>query len=921
MLISPCEGSSLLCILEVHTNTKAYVGQCISLASQNKKLSTLIRNCSVKLCFHIDRFSDSEVIAFTMAASDGREAPGSSSVDEATSELIRQLQAQLLAANQRAEEERRQKEEAQQTVLQAQRTVLQVQQTVLPLPFIAFMENMERHVFSTFLMQREASRSAKGQATGVGNKMYPRSLRPWPDFGARHMEAFNTLQSSLRDTPLFPSVHAIESTRTVLCRRRAIANEVGARYFIYTAIESPTEDIVTAHLRARQPESKERIVFQEHAYMQLSLPGEESPPKKQSPSKTLQPDRWVFWYHQEDDFTGRNIVVGECKPPQKLKIATLQRVLDTVSADTFFPEAIQKADSEIEAHATATEMNKDGHNHDQDDEGGGDSNRGRVPGHVLVAKALCQTYHYMAESGIEYGYIASGDSLVLLRVREDDPFTLFYHLAQFPVPHATDAEERREQNSGLRQAHETAVAYLCSLCLWACDATPRPNEWMGQLAKHAPRWPKEKDNKDKPTPGLCGDNAGDDDDDDDDDNKDNNDNNNSGGNAGQDDGRSGAGAGTTQGPTTSSSIPRLPGPSGRSKRGRSPTRQHSIPEQDAKHEVIQPNPFTSFIVEPPTLPYCTQGCLRGLMRGGNLDSNCPNVHLHREAREREMMGVKDEPQAESQAVTETEIQTDDVQGQDRHPLTAAAVCSRILAQLTANMDKDAKCLLEETLTGRYGVLFKLAVTGFGYTFVGKGVQAGYRAVLDREAVVYRAVEHLQGTVVPVFLGIIDLKRPIPLRNLRQVAHMMLMSYAGPDLCMERLLPKNVKWDREVQRTVDELEAAGVYNEDTRDPNLAWNAEVQRVMHFDFDQATVYPRKKASKKAPKEAPKEASKETSKEDPKEDPKEARKEVQSDEAGTEPPSATRSPLLDKNDWNTKQADSDDGRPAKRQRKEAEK
>ena len=75
------------------------------------------------------------------------------------------------------------------------------------------------------------------------------------------------------------------------------------------------------------------------------------------------------------------------------------------------------------------------------------------------------------------------------------------------------------------------------------------------------------------------------------------------------------------------------------------------------------------------------------------------------------------------------------------------------------MDKDCECLDKAGCIGRYGVLFKLTLVGYDYTFVFKGVQAPHRYILEREAAVYRALmtlsassqeQPLQGRLVPVF---------------------------------------------------------------------------------------------------------------------------------------------------------------------------
>ncbi|KAK8039664.1 hypothetical protein PG993_008075 [Apiospora rasikravindrae] len=47
----------------------------------------------------------------------------------------------------------------------------------------------------------------------------------------------------------------------------------------------------------------------------------------------------------------------------------------------------------------------------------------------LVASAITQTYHYMMESGLEYGQLTTGETIVFLKVDWAEPQTLYYHLA------------------------------------------------------------------------------------------------------------------------------------------------------------------------------------------------------------------------------------------------------------------------------------------------------------------------------------------------------------------------------------------------------------------------------------------------------------------------------------------------------------
>ncbi|EPE02599.1 fad dependent oxidoreductase superfamily [Ophiostoma piceae UAMH 11346] len=441
------------------------------------------------------------------------------------------------------------------------------------------------------------------------------------------------------------------------------------------AIETPVAEILTAYLNTIRPD----------------------------------PDRWCFVYElvEVDGEVGEredktvNILVGEIKPPFKLKAPTLANVLSTMRHNTFFQDAIKQSPPP-EGNDAAEEPTK------------------HVPGHVLVAHALCQAYHYMIGSGCQYRYIASGESLVFLRVEDDR--SLFYHFISFQVPAVRNAEGRRQQNRSLRQPHETAAAYLASLCVWAVRATPRSFTWIDAATETALRWPDSKKNGQKDSAGVLGIHR-------------------PGGPRPDDDDDAGGGEDST-GNSRPPTIPNIAMPSRLRKRGRSPEKRRQGEQSqraqrdkdDAAEEAAalplapKTRPLGPFPVEPPTLPYCTQACLRGLVRGQALDNSCPNVALHRDARLR----------AESR-VLQSGIYSDDL---DLHPLTASALRARMVVQLAVNMDKDCQCLAPHTGKARYAKLFKLAVTGYGYTFVGKGVRAVSRKVLEHEAVVYNAVPQL-----------------------------------------------------------------------------------------------------------------------------------------------------------------------------------
>ncbi|KAL1954528.1 hypothetical protein VTO42DRAFT_1088 [Malbranchea cinnamomea] len=139
--------------------------------------------------------------------------------------------------------------------------------------------------------------------------------------------------------------------------------------------------------------------------------------------------------------------------------------------------------------------------------------------------------------------------------------------------------------------------------------------------------------------------------------------------------------------------------------------------------------------------------------------------------------------------------------------------------------------------GATGVLFKITVTGYGYTFVAKGVQSVDESLLEHESRVYARLAPLQGTRIPVCLGIITLQRPYPLVSLARVTQMLLMSWAG-DALGAKSWPDSVDISAEQQKTLQALASSGVRHDDARDANLVWNPERQLVMAIDFDRTTI-----------------------------------------------------------------------------------
>ncbi|EQL29255.1 hypothetical protein BDFG_08108 [Blastomyces dermatitidis ATCC 26199] len=212
----------------------------------------------------------------------------------------------------------------------------------------------------------------------------------------------------------------------------------------------------------------------------------------------------------------------------------------------------------------------------------------------------------------------------------------------------------------------------------------------------------------------------------------------------------------------------------------------------------------------PTLSYCTQACLVGLSQGHPLDQFCPNFSIHQRGT-----------------------------SSHNHLISKEKLCILVNNQLARNLDENCKCLDTMGMFGAVGVLFKITLTNYGYTFVAKGVQAVDEKAILNEANVYAHLWKLQGVTIPVHLGNIKLLQTYPLVSTATVTSMMLMSWAGNSLHSEDY-KSDVDIEAQKQQSIAELSAAGLVHYDLRRANMGWNQERQRVMVFDFDQSSIQP---------------------------------------------------------------------------------
>ncbi|KAL1974235.1 hypothetical protein VTN31DRAFT_5795 [Thermomyces dupontii] len=137
--------------------------------------------------------------------------------------------------------------------------------------------------------------------------------------------------------------------------------------------------------------------------------------------------------------------------------------------------------------------------------------------------------------------------------------------------------------------------------------------------------------------------------------------------------------------------------------------------------------------------------------------------------------------------------------------------------------------------GSYGAPFKITCATYGYTIVGKGTASWLWEEVSREAEIYRVLQKVQGSAVPVFFGAIDMALIYFLHGAGRIQHMLLMGWGGEKI---NSVDANSQLSREISRSKDQLRLCGVVHDDLRLDNMLWNEELGRVLIIDFHRCRI-----------------------------------------------------------------------------------
>ena len=682
-------------------------------------------------------------------------------------------------AEHRAEQEGHRAEQERQRAEQERQRAEQAEDRTRQTTFEELLESCHR-LSRSMSVQTDKSLSTQGSTTSPKGKCCPTRLRPWEDFPNVRQCAFDEVYNILHplndiSPRLFsPLLHIEELGRTMPSRK--IASEDDLKLFLHSTVENFVADFFSAlaanHLYGEDGTLGKGVVFENHTNT-LSDVAEDVQDRLQLSNSPSNPHRNPKPIHADQICVYKN----ENDQMDLLFIveykAPHKLTKEVLRAGL---RAMDVPEDVIHRPTIPTDpYEKFNYNADK-----------------LVAAAATQTYSYMLESGTEYSCIITGEAMVFLWIQADDSNTLYYHLAE--------PNEEVHTGDGFGFKHPlTAIGQLLSFCLMALRSKRRSELWRNRSIQGAQTWsedwkkilhniPQEERKLDPPpsvftarrypinkrSPYLL--------------RRKNLKSQLSGCSAEDEPTRDehDEGGEPPEDPNESPESIDTPSKGGRTNRGERGRGQRGTKSSSPAEKQRQ---------------YCTQSCLLGLVLGSALDGSCRNTPLHRRGKK----GTK-------------------------HLLSKQQFSTMVQRQLAMTLDRNCKDL---KIQGSRGALFQITLASHGYTFVGKGTRDVFVPDLVHEGRMYDRLKSIQGRLIPVYLGNIDLDRPWLDLGVR-IIHMLLMSWGG-----ERVdKVKGAKdFDTDIKRFESQIARLGVQHEDIRPPNMLWNQEADGVMFIDLERAT------------------------------------------------------------------------------------
>ncbi|PYI05341.1 hypothetical protein BO78DRAFT_398310 [Aspergillus sclerotiicarbonarius CBS 121057] len=719
---------------------------------------------------------------------------------------IQELRQRLKEEQRLREEERRLREEEHRLRRQAEEQLrYQTQHTTLP----EFLDACHAHLFLGLKIQEDNNSSIKGNPANSDHKLRPTRLREWTNFPNEQSSIWDELMNTdFMAERHFTSLLVLKEYGKEV-RGRMLGSELDLSYFERHTVESRVASVIQqlhANPRLRQTFSLNGdVTFENHANtltdestiltdmsslslgqrqprrsgrlaaksssIKLSAQLPETSQKKATHPRNSRPRADQFCVYNKGPEGKVPAFIIEYKAPHKVSLSHIKAGLQDMDLDEVV--RLQKDESP------------------------------EIVCRRVVAAVITQTFSYMIHAGLEYGYVCTGEAFIFLRVLHDDPSTVYYYLS-VPEEDVGSMTGWTGNPNDDNRLHLTALGQVLAFTLRALQIPTRDIAWINLAVRNLETWVMVYDDlldeiseKDIPSSAFksptwsrneycrvspvkrsmtarvasC----------------------NSSQDAnflGHDDGDSDD-AGDDFDSNTPSRPPR--------------ERRFAHPPEPGSSSARAPPQGSSY--KGKSRQYCTQRCLQGLIKGGLLDRQCPNVSDH---------------------------------GVDRHRLTPKTLIRRLDRQFFGN-DQQLTQLGCESLHvhGSRGALFKITLWSHGYTFVGKGTPVEFVAGSKHEESIYSHLAPIQGVYVPVLLGSLRLRYPFSYDGIAEIVHLMFMSYVGKALASRHDLDRRQQI-QQVERSLQAIHKLNVLQGDPFPRNMV--EENGRVMFIDFERATLQPRR-------------------------------------------------------------------------------
>ncbi|KGO60840.1 hypothetical protein PEX2_101050 [Penicillium expansum] len=218
----------------------------------------------------------------------------------------------------------------------------------------------------------------------------------------------------------------------------------------------------------------------------------------------------------------------------------------------------------------------------------------------------------------------------------------------------------------------------------------------------------------------------------------------------------------------------------------------TIPTGHSEDSGLQPSESSDVCT-----PYCTQACLLGTFEKDVLDEDCPNATQH---------------------------------GVERHQISSQEICEMMNDQLRANRYRGFQQL---HIVGRTCYLLKATLLSHGYTMLIKATSISRSHRINAELNNYKNLMSLQGSQIPVCLGIFSPTIPYWYHGI-QMNYMLLLSWSGIRTDQHATLETSRFLEQEMRKLENKLEEHGAIQKDAAFRNVLWNPISQSFVMIDLE---------------------------------------------------------------------------------------